>query len=159
MGSNAVHRTLHDLQRTRIGTRLFHRRNRQLTRRIPRAGRTSSSNVEQPHNRTASNQKYDFFIGITFLQTNYSSVFFSKIDNSIKSCKYFSHEKFPPKQPFRREANRNRSTILPKTVLIPRSPPPNAIRQGFRESAAYSAKEEFIFFILPIKRTHRKIVC
>lgn len=36
MGSNAVHRTLHDLQRTRIGTRLFHRRNRQLTRRIPR---------------------------------------------------------------------------------------------------------------------------
>ena len=26
-------------------------------------------------------------------------------------------------------------------------------------NAAYSAKEEFIFFILPIKRTHRKIVC
>ena len=68
-------------------------------------------------------------------------------------------QKFPPKQPFRRKANRNRSTILPKTVLIPRSPPPNAIRRGFRESAAYSAKEEFIFFILPIKRTHRKIVC
>ncbi|MCG4722795.1 hypothetical protein, partial [Alistipes putredinis] len=45
-------------------------------------------------------------------------------------------QKFPPKQPFRRKANRNRSTILPKTVLIPRSPPPNAIRRGFRESAA-----------------------
>ena len=55
--------------------------------------------------------------------------------------------KFAQKQPFRREANRNRSTILPKTVLIPRSPPPNAIRRGFRESAAYSAKEEFIFYI------------
>ena len=27
-------------------------------------------------------------------------------------------QKFPPKQPFRRKANRNRSTILPKTVLF-----------------------------------------
>ncbi|WP_418168149.1 hypothetical protein, partial [Alistipes putredinis] len=67
--------------------------------------------------------------------------------SDLQTCEWKSAQKFPPKRLFRREANRNRSTILPKTVLIPRSPPPNAIRRGFRESAAYSAKKEFIFYI------------
>ena len=67
--------------------------------------------------------------------------------SDLQTCEWKSAQKFPSKQPFRREANRNRSTILPKTVLIPRSPPPNAIRRLFRESAAYSAKKEFIFYI------------
>ena len=50
-------------------------------------------------------------------------------------------QKFPPKQPFRRKANRNRSTILPKTVLIPRSPPPNAIRRGGSRISGIFRKE------------------
>lgn len=92
MGRHTIHRTPHDLQRTRIGTRLFRRRNRQLTRRIPLVGKNLFFERRATSQQDCERQKVQIFHRHKVLQTACGGLSTFKYKKHNRRLQIFSHK-------------------------------------------------------------------